>query len=140
MWCSACLIFVGRCLTCRSPRAHHFPHSLLVQPLLKNTQHNRYNMIISKNTEYIPHISKLSQSTCSAIKNHSGVKTCRVAETRARQLPQNTRGSRENGRGWNWTFGHCAGKFEEMHVLPVADHCASRWNGRSHFVVPFWTK
>ena len=30
----------------------------------------------------------LSQSTSCAIKNHSGVKTCRVAETRARQLPQ----------------------------------------------------
>ena len=29
-------------------------------------------------------LSRLSQSTSSAIKNHSGVKTCRVAETRAR--------------------------------------------------------
>ena len=28
------------------------------------------------------------QSTSSAIKNHSGVRTCRVAETRAQQLPQ----------------------------------------------------
>ena len=34
------------------------------------------------------HISRLSQSTSSAIKNHSGVKTGRVAETRAIQLPQ----------------------------------------------------
>ena len=33
-------------------------------------------------------ISKLSRSTSSAIKDHSGVKTCRVAETRAGQLPQ----------------------------------------------------
>ena len=32
--------------------------------------------------------SRLSQSTSSAIKSHSGVKTCRVAETRTRQLPQ----------------------------------------------------
>ena len=31
----------------------------------------------------------LSQSTSSAINNHSGVKTCRMPETRARQLPQN---------------------------------------------------
>ena len=35
----------------------------------------------------IPHISKLPRLTSCAIKNHSGVKTCRVAETRARQLP-----------------------------------------------------
>ena len=32
--------------------------------------------------------SPSSQSTSGAIKNHSGVKTCRVAETRAPQLPQ----------------------------------------------------
>ena len=38
-------------------------------------------MIHSKNTQYIMHISKLSQSTSTAIKNHSGVKTGRVAET-----------------------------------------------------------
>ena len=42
----------------------------------------------NENTQYIPHISKLPQSTSCAIKNHSGVKTCRVAETRAPQLPQ----------------------------------------------------
>ena len=70
-----------------SPRAHHLPHSLFLPPRHKNTQHNRYNTIHSENTQYIMHISKLSQSTSSAIKNHSGVKTCRVAETRARQLP-----------------------------------------------------
>ena len=39
------------------------------------------------NTQYIPHISKLLRLTSCAIKNHSGVKTCRVAETRAQQLP-----------------------------------------------------
>ena len=37
---------------------------------------------------YIPHISKLTRLTSCAIKNHSGVKTCGVAETRAQQLPQ----------------------------------------------------
>ena len=41
----------------------------------------------SENTPYIPHISKMLQLTSCAIKNHSGVKTCRVAETRAPQLP-----------------------------------------------------
>ena len=47
----------------------------------------RFKMIYSKSTQYIMHISMLSQSTSSAIKNHSGVKTCRVADTRARLLP-----------------------------------------------------
>ena len=79
IWFDSCLILVGRWLTCRLPRAHHLPHSLFFLPRHKNTQHNRYNMIISENTQYITHISTLSQSTSSAIKNHSGVKTCRVA-------------------------------------------------------------
>ena len=74
--------------TCRSLRAHHLPHSLFLLPRHKNTQHNRCNTVTSKNTQFIMRISKLSQSTSSAIKNRSGVKTCRVAETRARQLPQ----------------------------------------------------
>ena len=43
-------------------------------------------MINSENTQYVTHISKLPQSTSYAIKNHSGAKTCRVAETRAPQL------------------------------------------------------
>ena len=75
-------------LTCRIPRAHHLPHSLFLQPRHQNTQHNRDNTIISKNTQDIMNFSRLSQSTSSAIKNQSGVKTCRVAETRARLLPQ----------------------------------------------------
>ena len=33
----------------------------------------------NENTQYIPHISKLHWLTSCAIKNHSGVKTCRVA-------------------------------------------------------------
>ena len=65
-------------LTCRLPRAHHLPHALFLPPRHKNT----------KNTQNIPHISKHTQATSCAIKNHSGVKTCSVAETRARLLPQ----------------------------------------------------
>ena len=75
-------------LTCRVPRTHDLPHSLFLLPRHKNTQHNRDNMIISKKTQYIMNFTRLSQSTSSAIKDHSGVKTCRVAETRARLLPQ----------------------------------------------------
>ena len=83
IWCRTCLT---RCY--RSLGAHHLPHSLFLLPRHKNTQHNRCNTVTSKNTQLIMRISKLCQSTSSAIKNHSGVKTCRVAETRARQLPQ----------------------------------------------------
>ena len=83
IWCRTCLT---RCY--RSLGAHHLPHSLFLLPRHKNTQHNRCNTVTSKNTQFIMRISKLSQSTSSAIKNRSGVKTCRVAETRARQLPQ----------------------------------------------------
>ena len=55
----------------------------------------------TENIQYIPHISKLPRLTSGAIKNHSDVKTCRVAETRAQQLPQvlsrkNFRPSRES--------------------------------------------
>ena len=39
-------------LTCRLPRAHHLPHSLFLLPRHQNTQHNRDNTIISKNTQY----------------------------------------------------------------------------------------
>ena len=86
IWCVTCLI-LGCSLTCLSPRALHLPHS----PFLlrhHNTQQDRYNKSNSENTRYIPHISKLPQSTSCAIENHSGVQTCRVAETRAPQLPQ----------------------------------------------------
>ena len=75
-------------LTCRSPRADHLPHSLFLLPLHQNTHYNRDNTTCSKNTQNIKNKSRLSQSTSSAIKNHSGVKTCGVAETRARQLLQ----------------------------------------------------
>ena len=49
----------------------------------------------NENTQNIPHISELTQSTSCAFKNHSGVKTCRVAETRAQQLPQNQGAAQE---------------------------------------------
>ena len=87
IWCCTCLTLCCF-LTCRVPRTPHLPHSLFLL-LQQNTQHNWDNTIYSKNTQYVMHISKLSQSTSNAIKNHSGVKTCRVAETRARQLHRN---------------------------------------------------
>ena len=73
-WFDSCLILVGRCLTCISARAHLLPHSLFLLPLHKNTHYNRDNTIYSKNTRYIINLSKISQSTSGAIKNHIGVK------------------------------------------------------------------
>ena len=70
--CASTCLTLCCSLTCRAPRAPHLPHSLFLLPPHKNTQHNRDNRIISKNTQYIMHISMLSQSTSSAIKNHSG--------------------------------------------------------------------
>ena len=72
IWCVSCLTH-GCSLTRLPPWA--LPHLHL--SILPHTE----------NTQYITHISKLPQSTSCAIKNHSGVKTCRVAETRAPQLP-----------------------------------------------------
>ena len=72
IWSATCLIH-GCSLTRLPPRA--LP--LLHLPILPHNE----------NTQCIPHISKLSQSKSCAIKNHSGVKTCRVAENRAQQLP-----------------------------------------------------
>ena len=109
--CCTCLTFCCS-LTCHLPRAPHLPHSLFLPPRHKNTQHNQNNMINSENTQYIMHISKLPQSTSCAIKNHSGVKTCRVAETRARQLPQQEE-LREDSRfcrgWWNMRGAFCPG-------------------------------
>ena len=48
---------------------------------------------------------------------------------------KNARSLRESSERGNWTFGHCAGNSEEQHRLLAAGHCASRRNGRSHFVV-----
>ena len=87
IWCVPCLIL--GCLACLSPRALHLPHFIFLLRH-KNTLQDRYNKSNSENTPYIPHISKLPQSTSCAIKNHSGVKTGRVAETRAPQLLQIT--------------------------------------------------
>ena len=66
--CATKISFVIWCVTCLIHGCSVLPHY--------------------ENTQYVPHISKITQSTSCAIKNHSGVKTCRVAETRALQLPQ----------------------------------------------------
>ena len=71
IWCDPCLIH-----GCSLRRLPPWAPPLLHLPIPPHTE----------NTQYIPHISKLPQSTCWPIKNHSGVKTCRVAETRAPQL------------------------------------------------------
>ena len=86
-WSDPCLT-LSCSRTCRLPRAHHLPRSFSRLPQHKNMLHKRYNMIHSKNTQHIMHISRLSQLTSSAIKNRSGVKTYKVAGTRARQLPR----------------------------------------------------
>ena len=76
----------------------------------KSALQGRHNKSNSGNTPYIPHISKLPQSTSCAIENHSGVKTCRVAETRAPQLTQK----------WACTLGRgCGGSEFASKVLRV---------------------
>ena len=80
--------------TSLAPRAHLLPHSLFLLPRHQNTQHSRDNTIYSKTNQYIINLSRVSQSTSSAIKNHSGVKACRVAETRERQLHSHHQASR----------------------------------------------
>ena len=88
IWCVTCLI-----RGCSLTRIPPWALPLLHLPILP---HNEY-------TQYIPHISKLSQSTSCAIKNHSGVKTCRVVETRATTPTK----KRENGSTtqWRWEEG-----------------------------------
>ena len=86
IWCVRCLIH-GCSLTRLAAWALPLLHVLYLPQ--------------NENTQNIPHISKLPQATSCAFKNHSGVKTCRVAETRAQQLPQvvspkNLRPSRES--------------------------------------------
>ena len=68
--------------------SHHLPQSLFLLPRHQNTQHNRYNKSNSENTQYITHISKVTVDKRAPSRTTSDVKTCRVAETRARQLPQ----------------------------------------------------
>ena len=63
------------------PRAHLLPHSLFHLPRHQNTHYNRDNTIYSKNTQYTINLSKTSQSTSNAIKNHSVVKTCNPRKT-----------------------------------------------------------
>ena len=66
------------------------PSSSLTLPSTTTQEHAAQPLQHGQIQEHqsIMHISMLSQSTSSAIKNHSGVKTCRVVETRARQLTQ----------------------------------------------------
>ena len=74
--------------TCRAPRAHILPHSLFFLPRHQNTHYNRDNTIYSKNTQCIINLSKNAWSESNGIKNHSGVKTSRVAEPPAKLSPQ----------------------------------------------------
>ena len=62
--------------TCFAPRAHHLPRSLFSTT---TPQHA---------AQYIINFSKHSRSTSSAIKSHSGVKTCRVLEIRSKHSAQ----------------------------------------------------
>ena len=73
-------------ITCLAPRARLLPHSLFLLPRHQNTHYNRDNTIYTKNTQYIINLSKHAWSKSIAIKNHSGGKTCRVAETCATPL------------------------------------------------------
>ena len=80
---------VRSCLTCRAPRAHFLPHSLFLLPRHQNTHYNRDNTIYSTNTQCIINLSQNDQSKSNAIKNHSVVKTDRVAESHATHSQHN---------------------------------------------------
>ena len=61
----------------------HMSHTWLFSHALSSMSTSSFHLPIqphNKNAQYIHHISKLIQSTSCAIKNHSGVKTCRMAE------------------------------------------------------------
>ena len=83
-----------------SPTVYHEHIIFLIQHFFllrhQNAHYNRDNTIISKNTQYIMLISMLSQPTSSAIKNHSGVKTCRGGN------PRNTTPTHEDETSWRW--------------------------------------
>ena len=73
--------------------AVHFEHLIfLTHSSFHHDTRTRSTIRTTRSTPRTPSTSsipfRLSQSTSSAIKSHSGVKTCRVAETRTRQLPQ----------------------------------------------------
>ena len=63
IWCVTCLVH-----GCSLTRLPPWALPLLHLPILPHNE----------NTQYIPHISKITQSISNAIKNHSGVKTCRM--------------------------------------------------------------
>ena len=86
-WSDPCLIHGWSlshlpCATSTSSSSFTLP-STTQEHAARSVQHVHF-----QNTPYIPDISKLLHSTSCAIKNHSGMKTWRVVETRARQLPQ----------------------------------------------------
>ena len=68
----------------------HMSHFLLFShlPFTTSTSSSSCTLPSTTTQGHAAHISKLSQPTSCTIKNHSCVKTCRVAETRAPQLPQ----------------------------------------------------
>ena len=75
---------VRTCLTLCCPSTCLVPRSTsssLTLPSTTTPEHApQDNTVYSKNTQYIINLSKSSQSTSGAIMNHSGVRTCRVAE------------------------------------------------------------
>ena len=88
-----------------SPASHHEHIIFLIHPSFHHDTWTRTTIGTTRstprNTQYIMIISMLSGSTSSAIKKNSGVKTCREAEARARQLPQ-------RGRALQLPKRHCA--------------------------------
>ena len=74
-----------------SPAFHHEHFIFLIHSSFYDTR-TRSKIGTTRTTPRTPSTSRTSPSSLSrqacAIKNHSGVKTCRVAETRAPQLPQ----------------------------------------------------
>ena len=87
----------------------HLPFTTSTSPSSSFTLPLRHKN--TKNTQYITHISKLSQSTSCDIKNHSGVKTCRVADSN--DAPQN-----DVGRGLS-EGTHCGNRRLQRGLLPV---------------------
>ena len=76
-----------------SPAVHHehiffLIHSSFYHDTRTRTTIGTTRSIYSKNTQCIINLSKNDQSKSNAIKNRSGVKTSRVAETRATHSPQ----------------------------------------------------
>ena len=76
------------CSTSTSSSSFTLPSTTTPVHALQSGQHDLLQEHPLHHQPRIMRISRISQSTSSAMKNHSGVKTCRVTETRARQLPR----------------------------------------------------